>query len=71
MQAAVQVTSSWIFSTAELCILQQNVKFHSSTEIEAEPNFTVNSWKKELSGSFLNLSHPIRVGKLILFGLLV
>lgn len=71
MQTAVQVTSSWIFSSADLCILQQNVKFHSGIEIKAEPNFTVTSWKKELSVSFLNLSHAIKVRKLILFGLLI
>lgn len=71
MQAAVQVTSSLIFSTADVCIFQQNVNFHSSIEIKAELNFTVTSWKKELSGSFLSLSHAIKVGKLILFGIII
>lgn len=71
MQAVVQVTSSLIFSTADICLLQQSVNFHSNVEIKAEPNFTVTSWKKELSGSFLNLSHAIKVRKLILFGLII
>lgn len=67
MQAAVQVTSPATGSCADLCILQQNVKLHCSTEIKAEPSFTVTSWKKELSGSFPELSHARKVGKLSLF----
>jgi len=71
MQAAVQVTSPQICSCADLCILQQNVNFHCSSGIKAEPGFTVTSWKKTRSASSLDLSYAREVRKLILLGFLI
>lgn len=45
MQAAVQVILPQLCYCADLCILQQNVKFHCSTGIKEELRFTVTSWK--------------------------
>lgn len=45
VQTAVKVTSLQLCFFADLCILQQNVKFPCSTGIKEEPNITVASWK--------------------------
>lgn len=46
MQAAVQVTSPQICSCADLCVLQQSMKFHCSTGKESRTKLHCNFMEK-------------------------